>query len=71
MGKEWCLGDIYVHSAIKKYPNETIELRYTDEPKGWPQSKFKFSDEYEPNDIHLIAYMHNDDAKDQAFWYLL
>ena len=61
------LGDIYTnYSAIKKYPNETIALRYTDEPKGWPQSKFKFSDEYEPN-----AYIQNEDAKDQAFWYLL
>ena len=30
-GRNGGLGDMYTHySAIKKYPNETIELRYTD-----------------------------------------
>ena len=65
------LGDIDAHwSAIEKYPNKTLELRYTDLPKGWPQDKFKFRDEYEPNGMYLIAYLKNDDSADQAFWYL-
>ena len=58
-------------TAIEKYPNKTLQLRYTDLPKGWPQDKFKFRDEYEPNYMYLIAYLKNDDAGDQAFWYLL
>ena len=71
-GRNGGLGDIYAHwTAIKKYPNKTLELRYTDLPKGWPQDKFKFRDEYEPNDMYLIAYLKNDDSADQAFWYLL
>ena len=71
-GRNGGLGDIYAHwSAIEKYPNKTSGLRYADEQKGWPQEKFNFRDEYEPNDFHLIAYLKNDDAKDQAFWYLL
>ena len=66
------LGHIYAHwTAIKKYPNKTLQLRYTDLPKGWPQDQFKFRDEYEPNDMYLIAYLKNDDAEDQAFRYLL
>ena len=71
-GRNGGLGDIYAHwTAIEKYPNKTLELRYTDLPKGWPQDKFKFRDEYEPNDMYLIAYLKNDDSADQAFWYLL